>query len=128
MFVTDSTRSSIGSVRDALRTCLGESVPGARVNDIVLVASELLSNACRHAGGWWCVRLTMARDHLVLSVDDSLPTPPQPRTPDLTGAGGLGWHLIQRLADGVDVQLRSEGKTVHAHWLVHSDVGSYVTG
>jgi anti-sigma regulatory factor (Ser/Thr protein kinase) len=118
VMAADSTRADIAAVRDAVRAGLHGTPAASRAEDVVLVASELLSNAFRHAGGWWCARLTVERDRLVLSVEDSLAVPPRPRTPDLGGGGGLGWHLVQRLTDGVEVELRGEGKTIRAHWLL----------
>lgn len=116
--VADSTRTDIAAVRDAVRARLRGTLAPSRAEDVVLVASELLSNAARHAGGWWYARLTAEPGRLVLSVRDSLAVAPLPRAPDLGGGGGLGWHLVENLADGVEVLLHEEGKTISAHWLL----------
>jgi anti-sigma regulatory factor (Ser/Thr protein kinase) len=37
---------------------------------------------------------------------------PAPRTPRLTGEGGLGLHMLKALAGEVRTQVHDEGKTV----------------
>lgn len=79
----------------------------------MLLVSELVTNAVRHAPG--PLRLTLACDGQVeVAVTDTNGTAPLARDADLTGGGGLGWHLITALADQVKVQLMPHGKTVRA--------------
>ncbi|MET8009972.1 ATP-binding protein [Streptomyces sp. NPDC005271] len=86
------------------------------VGDAVeLVVSELVTNAVRHAHGKECrMELTDLGDGVEIAVSDADPTPPRWRSPDLSGGGGFGWHLVHRLAASVRVSTRLTGKTVHA--------------
>ncbi|MCF6522112.1 ATP-binding protein [Streptomyces sp. JJ36] len=92
-------------MREDLRACgAAETV----VDDAVLVLSELLSNACRHArplgpaatGAY--VRADWSRDvsgELTISVTDGGgPTRPVPATPSVSARGGRGLSIITSLA------------------------------
>ncbi|MFI5756438.1 ATP-binding protein [Streptomyces sp. NPDC051569] len=84
--------------------------------NLVLVVSELVTNALRHAGDVSSLRLRADRQSLQIVVDDPSSAQPQDRTPDLTGrTGGFGWPMIQRLAQRVTVRARpGGGKTIRA--------------
>ncbi|NED91514.1 ATP-binding protein [Streptomyces sp. SID11233] len=91
--------------------------PSARaVQNLVLLVSELVTNAIRYAGG--VTALSFGADHGVLRVRvvDPSPTHPQCRVPDLTGqAGGFGWPMVLRLASSVTVHRHgTQGKTILA--------------
>jgi anti-sigma regulatory factor (Ser/Thr protein kinase) len=82
----------------------------------VLVVSELVTNALRHGGGTYTLRLTAHPDTIEVAVDDPSPNAPRIRTPDLNGdTGGLGWAMVNLLARATTVTRRpSSGKTVSA--------------
>lgn len=84
--------------------------------DVDLVVTELVTNAVRHARGATCVLSLDARpDAVEVTVLDSDPGPPRPRTPDFSGRfGGFGWPMIRRLARSVTVVLVPNGKAVCA--------------
>ncbi|MFE3825666.1 ATP-binding protein [Streptomyces sp. NPDC059092] len=84
--------------------------------NLVLLVSELVTNAIRHAGEVTSLHLRADRRSLQIVVHDPSPAPPQDRTPDLTGrTGGFGWPMILRLAEKVTVLPRPEGgKTIRA--------------
>ncbi|MEU2794284.1 ATP-binding protein [Streptomyces sp. NPDC007100] len=66
---------------------------------VLLVVSELVTNALRHAGGTWTLELTAHPDGIEVAVHDPSPQAPLLRTPDLNGGtGGFGWPLVNRLA------------------------------
>ncbi|WP_393063756.1 ATP-binding protein [Streptomyces sp. LN549] len=83
---------------------------------VILVVSELVTNALRHAGGASILCLTARPDLIEVAVDDPSPQAPCMRTPDLTGAtGGFGWRMVNHLARTTAVMHRpSGGKTVSA--------------
>ncbi|KOG76940.1 ATP-binding protein, partial [Streptomyces rimosus subsp. rimosus] len=83
---------------------------------VLLVVSELVTNALRHAGGTWTLELTAHPHGIEVAVHDPSPQPPRPRTPDLNGrTGGFGWPLVTRLAHTTAITPRpSGGKTVSA--------------
>ncbi len=72
------------------------------VQRIVLVASELVSNALRHADGPAVVRLLCdGRSALLDVVDRSPDVPPVVATDRPPGEGGFGLHLARRAAHTV---------------------------
>ncbi|GES28487.1 ATP-binding protein [Streptomyces angustmyceticus] len=81
--------------------------------DALLVTTELVTNAQRHAGGLTGFTARIVDGYLELAVEDGsehCPTAPAPRRPGTTG--GYGWPLIQRLARTVDIALTATGKTI----------------
>ncbi|MFC9430917.1 ATP-binding protein [Streptomyces sp. NPDC056987] len=91
--------------------------PSARTSqNLVLLVSELVANAIRHAGEVTSLHLRADRRSLHVVVDDPSPARPRERTPDLTGGtGGFGWPMIQRLAEKVTVLPNAGGgKTIRA--------------
>ncbi|MFI6143383.1 ATP-binding protein [Streptomyces griseus] len=83
---------------------------------VLLVVSELVTNALRHGGGTYTLRLTAHPDLIEAAVDDPSPQAPRLRAPDPTGAtGGFGWHMVNHLARTTTVTRRpAGGKTVTA--------------
>lgn len=83
---------------------------------LVLVVSELVTNALRHGDGTFTLRLNAHPDAVEIAVDDASPRWPRVRTPDLTGSGGgFGWPMVNRLARTTAVTRRAAGgKTVTA--------------
>ncbi|MFF1411924.1 ATP-binding protein [Streptomyces sp. NPDC058289] len=83
---------------------------------VILVVSELVTNALRHGGGTYTLRLTAHPGTTEVAVDDLSPDPPRMRTPDLRDeTGGFGWHMVNELALATVVTPRPEGgKTVRA--------------
>ncbi|OKK22077.1 hypothetical protein AMK16_02335 [Streptomyces sp. CB00455] len=83
--------------------------------DILLVTSELATNAVRHGGGLTGFSARLEPDAMVLTVVDASPRLPValvkeqgPATP-----GGFGWPLICRLAKHVSVTpLAGAGKSI----------------
>ncbi|MET9615812.1 ATP-binding protein [Kitasatospora indigofera] len=85
--------------------------------DLLLVVSELVTNAVRHTHGPGTITVTALDDELDIAVTDTSRTPPRPRLPDpQAGTGGLGLHLIAALCGILQVTPNpGAGKTVHAH-------------
>ncbi|MBW5255005.1 ATP-binding protein, partial [Streptomyces sp. P01-B04] len=70
-----------------------------RDDDVLLIVSELVTNAVRHApGGPSALTLTTTADTLDIAVTDHSCVPPAPRVPDLIdGTGGMGLHIADDL-------------------------------
>ncbi|MFB7055375.1 ATP-binding protein [Streptomyces vinaceus] len=95
-----------------------------RADDVLLVISELVTNACRHAGGASEVRVQWQQGELMVEVEDASDALPQEPTEDAKGeAGGYGCQLVTALADRWGVAPRRGlrttpgqtcGKTVYA--------------
>ncbi|WP_424640645.1 ATP-binding protein [Embleya sp. AB8] len=83
-------------------------------DDVLLVAVELVTNACLHAGGPVELRVVRTRELLRIEVDDRSEVSPQARAPHSgTRPGGHGLHIIRRLTlDWGVVVHQGAGKTV----------------
>ncbi|MCC3653545.1 ATP-binding protein [Streptomyces sp. S07_1.15] len=89
----------------------------AAAEDVLLVVSELVTNACLHAEGPEELRLGSAGNVLRLEIDDHGEGSPEPRTPHRAGRpGGHGMFIVQRLCKhwGVVRSADGAGKTVWA--------------
>jgi anti-sigma regulatory factor (Ser/Thr protein kinase) len=85
------------------------------LDDILLVVTELVTNAVRHAPGRFTLALTGVVDGVHLVVRDTSSEPPHPRPADpRSGTGGFGWPLAQRLARRLHVEPHPDGKEIHA--------------
>ncbi|MFD8205127.1 ATP-binding protein [Streptomyces sp. NPDC059695] len=102
--------------RQLVRQTLGALGPlhAAQVEDLLLVTSELVTNAHRHGGGVTSFGIAVGRDRVTVSVADSSGEPPRPRLHDELRPGGFGWPIVLRLCREVTVDARTDGKTVHA--------------
>lgn len=89
----------------------------AAAEDVLLVVSELVTNACLHAEGPESLRVLRLAEVLRLEVADRGAGQPAPRTPHRAGRpGGHGMFIVQRLcrAWGIDRTPGAPGKTVWA--------------
>lgn len=95
----------------------------AAAEDVLLVVSELVTNACLHAGGPEELLLRRSPKSLRLEVVDGGGGEPVPRTPHRAGRpGGHGMFIVQRLCLdwGVTRSTDRPGKTVWAELAVPS--------
>ncbi|MGA5069144.1 ATP-binding protein [Streptomyces exfoliatus] len=111
--------TSIAGARDSARAFLEGLVPALAseaAETVVLVVSELVTNALRHGGGTCTMDLTAHPDSIEVAVHDPSPQVPRMRTPDLNGGtGGFGWPMVNRLARTTAVTRQATGgKTVSA--------------
>ncbi|WP_369187980.1 ATP-binding protein [Streptomyces sp. R08] len=111
--------TSIASARDSARDFLEGLVrplAAEGADTVVLVVSELVTNALRHGGGSCTLELTAHQDSIEVTVHDDSPKVPLMRTPDLNGGtGGFGWPMVNRLAHTTAVTHQAAGgKTVSA--------------
>ncbi|MFC8455217.1 ATP-binding protein [Kitasatospora sp. NPDC057223] len=110
---------AVALVRAAARAFFERVRPGhpREEEDLLLVVSELVTNAVRHTHGPGTITVTALDDELDIAVSDTSRTPPLPRLPDpQAGTGGLGLHLIAALCGILQITLDpGAGKTVHAH-------------
>ncbi|WP_028810775.1 ATP-binding protein [Streptomyces flavidovirens] len=89
----------------------------AAAEDVLLVVSELVTNACLHAEGPEELRVACDGKVLRLEVVDRGAGQPAPRTPHRAGRpGGHGMFIVERLCLdwGVERAPESAGKTVWA--------------
>ncbi|OQD57775.1 ATP-binding protein [Streptomyces phaeoluteigriseus] len=104
------------AAEEFLRTLARATPPAAPEcwHDIVLIVTELASNAVQYAPGPFVLQLRPTFDGVHVTLHDTNPTAPAPRPfhPD-AGGGGIGWHLIHTLCSQVSVVSAAEGKDVH---------------
>jgi anti-sigma regulatory factor (Ser/Thr protein kinase) len=98
-------------------SALGASA--VRVEHLVIIASELATNAIAHAGGGGSLRLWRNGDHLYCQVRDAGPGIPEPRTagtqpPPPHVPGGRGVWIARQLCDDLDIAAGPDGTTVTA--------------
>ncbi|MGK5447397.1 ATP-binding protein [Streptomyces radiopugnans] len=117
----DGRTQAIARARDAadtFLTALARTTPPAadrNRGDVLLVVSELVTNAVRHAPGPFTLCLAPVPGGVQVTVRDTSPTPPRPRAGDsIHGAGGFGWPIVQRLAHRTEVLPYRDGKEIHA--------------
>ncbi|WP_035804646.1 ATP-binding protein [Kitasatospora mediocidica] len=119
------TRGVVARCRDFTRRALHDwgwlpaedAERQAAADDVLLLVSELVTNACLHAGGPQELLLRGTADAVRVEVSDASPVPPQPRVPHHPGRpGGHGLHTVARLSRqwGVTVREDQSGKSV---WL-----------
>lgn len=115
---------SAAEARDAVARLLAEEFGGLTdetlasvvVADALLVTSEIVTNALRHAGGVTGFSARIIDGDLHLVVDDADPRRPvlQEPTPGSVGEGGYGWLLVHRLTVRLSVTPHRGGKRVVA--------------
>ncbi|MGW5848788.1 ATP-binding protein [Streptomyces sp. NPDC055254] len=104
---------SCGQAREMARRILSHVEAAAdKVEDVLVVVSELVSNARRHGGGVTGFRITARPGTVTVEVSDRSSRPPRQRPWAPTAPGGFGWRLTNTLADRTDVRFHRGGKTV----------------
>ncbi|MGW7072393.1 ATP-binding protein [Streptomyces sp. NPDC054855] len=92
----------------------GGPVCDRALTDVLLVVSELFTNALRHGGGVTRFEVSTTADELRVTVGDrSTDLPRQRNTAEpgtrTGGAGGYGWPLIRALASEIALVLERDG-------------------
>jgi anti-sigma regulatory factor (Ser/Thr protein kinase) len=103
-----SLRSAVAAHGGAL------GLTDSQVNDLVLVAHELATNAVRHGGGAGRLRMWRVDGSVFCEVADAgggflFTRPDQHRRPDVRAIGGRGLWIIARLADQFHVDSGAGG-------------------
>lgn len=85
-----------------------------RLQDLLVLTSELVTNAVLHARTPFEVGVTVTDAAVLICVGDGASTRPQPRTPTTGGENGRGIMLVRALADdwGVLPTVSRSGKSV----------------
>ena len=109
--------------RTFVATLLGTSAlpAGVLVERVVLIASELVTNAVQAGATTVEIDVTITAQRLDLVVIDDAggwPTPTS-ATPDDTAGRGLS--IVDHLVDTWDVASRKHGKAITASWFDQSD-------
>ncbi|MET8569409.1 ATP-binding protein [Streptomyces sp. NPDC004783] len=107
-------RSFASVFLDRLRTEWCATVGARTEGAVLLVVSELVTNADRHSQGPYILELEGTDELVAVTVYDSSGTVPRrfPRDPERVGRHGL--EIVHALADTVVVELVPVGKRVRA--------------
>ena len=84
-------------------------LPGERLDDAVLMTSELVTNAVRHGSGIVTVAIDDRGGCLSVAVADESPRRPVVRDADLDAGGGRGLQLVRALANAWGVRPTRDG-------------------
>lgn len=86
-----------------------------RVDEAVLIVSELVTNAVRHGNSRCRLRLSAAASGVTIEVHDDSPRAPSVRPLNDESVGGRGMAIVGLLARQFDITAdRDGGKTVRA--------------
>jgi anti-sigma regulatory factor (Ser/Thr protein kinase) len=83
-------------------------------DDLVLVVSEMVTNAVRHAGPPVALEIQTDPDAVLIAVKDGSPNRPRPRDAGQDAEGGRGLMLVDALSVEHGVRPDPPGKTVWA--------------
>lgn len=122
----DSRCSDIGQVRRAVEEHLVRRSSWVDLAGVLLVVSELVTNAQRHARGRWRLRVAVEEHRVQLEVTDTDPLPPRWRPGGLDGSGGWGLRIAEECADSLEVLTTASGKTMRARWMHPEHAGAPV--
>ncbi|MEU6081505.1 ATP-binding protein [Streptomyces sp. NPDC047108] len=104
---------SVRAARALVRSTLNEWGLNAVSDVTVLLVSELVTNALRHATGPIGVRIQRIRnDALLVEVSDPMPDLPRERDARPDDEGGRGLQLVSRTSRRWGTRRESAGKTV----------------
>jgi anti-sigma regulatory factor (Ser/Thr protein kinase) len=87
---------------------------GETCDDVVLLASEMVTNAVRHAAPPVRLEIAAGNDDVVVAVTDGSSGLPAPRPADPEAEGGRGMLLVDLLSADHGVRIDPPGKAVWA--------------
>ena len=103
---------SAGVAREAVTSALIAEVNDSALDTLVLLTSELVTNAVAHAQSDCHLAVELFPDAVRVSVSDSDPTPVQPRNAEQHDESGRGLALVETLSARWGVEPNTRGKTV----------------
>ncbi|WP_329454537.1 ATP-binding protein [Streptomyces sp. NBC_01497] len=119
----DALPAGAAEARDLTATYLSghrDRVPGPVLDDVLLVVSELVTNALRHAGGVTGMSVALRRGGVEVTVQDGSRKRPVARHHGANWLpGGYGWQMVSRLAKACVLPLGADGKLVRATVPLH---------
>ncbi|MER7985195.1 ATP-binding protein [Streptomyces noursei] len=117
MALTAELPATSGEARDRVLSLLRAAhrqLDDLVVADALLITSELVTNALRHAGGVTGFTAHISGDRLEITVEDASPVRPFVPSDARDGRiGGYGWSLVGRLATSVVITSTAFGKGIH---------------
>lgn len=112
-YLLPSVPAGVGKARSLIRTELTGWGLEHVLDDCLLIVSELVTNAVRHGGSAYALRLEIREgSRLYGEVFDPGDGVPRPRSPDLDALSGRGLQIVAALADDWGVTTANDGKVV----------------
>lgn len=108
------TTAASAGVREFVASALGEWDARRWLDDLQLIATELVTNAVRHARSGVTVTLSATDDRLRVSVADGSASLPAPRSSDQRSLSGRGLRIVDVIATSWGYDRRPVGKVVWA--------------
>jgi anti-sigma regulatory factor (Ser/Thr protein kinase) len=102
-------RGAVAQARGFVRECLSWHPDGHAVDDVVVVASELVTNAVVHARTPFSVTLASHRGRVSLTVRDASSALPAGADADPSASGGRGLQVVQALSTAWGVGPDTDG-------------------
>jgi anti-sigma regulatory factor (Ser/Thr protein kinase) len=112
----ESTEASVADARALTTQYVADRCRWVDLDSVQLVVSELVTNAERHAAGWWRLTVFADVDLVRVEVRDSSDRPVRQRRGALDGSGGWGLYMVERSASCLETRAQQDGKTVSACW------------
>jgi Histidine kinase-like ATPase domain len=122
--VSERVFDSVLAGLPGVRRFVGEAIAAAVVDhqSVMLLATELATNAIIHAQTKFSVRVTTATFAVRVEVTDGATALPIVREPDHDTLSGRGLHIVKALASAWGVEARPGGKCV---WFECQDASSW---
>ncbi len=106
---------SVAASREFIRAALRGHSPEL-IDRVVLVSSELVTNAIRHTSHGGCLDIEEENRMLRLEVSDGSYREPVERNGGDLAPDGRGLHIVGAIADHWGVDVNPQGKTVWANF------------
>jgi anti-sigma regulatory factor (Ser/Thr protein kinase) len=103
---------AVRAVREFVAETLHAWSQADRIDDAVIVASELATNSVRHANSPFRFCLQRHADGVRMEIHDVSDVLPTPRNPTRHDVGGRGLAIIDGLSTSWGTELRADGKVV----------------
>ena len=117
-------------MRAITASALAAELPETARDNVLLLVSELVTNAFRHAGGTAELELAVSNATVRVEVTDKSPNPPRlsRSAGTLTDESGRGLFLVEALADRWGHEPLERGKRVWFELDLPPDEGALVEG
>jgi anti-sigma regulatory factor (Ser/Thr protein kinase) len=117
--------ASVATARTFLRDLLEEvGVSDPTADAVILLASELVSNAVLHAGTTVTVRVVVDERTIRVEVGDRSPVPPRLGVPVAEATSGRGLALVRELSEAWGVDAAPGRKVIWFELAMHPESGA----